>query len=201
MKNLLVTTLIVAATPALLTAAEPVDELNIYYIPNAVPSHGLFVARGITTAILADAGIKLRWYKGAPPASVSELRNTFRIEFLTKAPATSSSHGLASSFPYRPGAALITVYNDRLAPYFEVSAIQGAAILGHVLAHEIGHSLQGIARHSDTGVMKARWTPAEVRNMAVERLKFTEEDIYFLREGLQVRLKAGASQTASAARH
>lgn len=30
-------------------------------------------------------------------------------------------------------------------------------LLGHVLAHEIGHILQGVERHSSAGVMKEKW--------------------------------------------
>jgi hypothetical protein len=39
------------------------------------------------------------------------------------------------------------------------------AVLGHVLAHEIGHVLQGVARHSDSGLMKGRWSLGEMRDI------------------------------------
>ena len=31
------------------------------------------------------------------------------------------------------------------------------AVLAHVLVHEVTHILQGIQRHSESGVMKAHW--------------------------------------------
>jgi hypothetical protein len=50
-------------------------------------------------------------------------------------------------------------------------------LLGHVLAHEIVHVLQGIKRHSDQGLMKARWTREEILQMEKQPLKLTAEDI------------------------
>jgi hypothetical protein len=35
------------------------------------------------------------------------------------------------------------------------------ALLGYVLAHEIGHVLEGLVRHSGAGVMKASWNRAD----------------------------------------
>ena len=37
--------------------------------------------------------------------------------------------------------------------------------LGHVLAHEITHILQSVARHSDSGLMKAHWDRPELVQM------------------------------------
>lgn len=42
-----------------------------------------------------------------------------------------------------------------------------AALLAHVMAHEIAHVLQGIIRHSDSGILKARWSGTDCTRMAV----------------------------------
>lgn len=35
-------------------------------------------------------------------------------------------------------------------------------VLGHVMAHEVGHLLLGVGSHSKTGIMKAQWTVGEL---------------------------------------
>jgi hypothetical protein len=44
------------------------------------------------------------------------------------------------------------------------------------MAHEIGHVLQGVNRHSESGVMKANWTDIDFESMTFEPLRFTPED-------------------------
>jgi hypothetical protein len=56
-----------------------------------------------------------------------------------------------------------------------------------VLAHEIGHVLQGIERHSETGVMMAKWTSEDYKQMVVKPLAFTEEDVILIHNGMEGR--------------
>jgi hypothetical protein len=51
-----------------------------------------------------------------------------------------------------------------------------SAILGHVLAHEIGHVLLGTTKHSDSGLMKAWWTPDQIGGMRVIYQGFTSSE-------------------------
>jgi predicted Zn-dependent protease len=74
-----------------------------------------------------------------------------------------------------------------------------ATILGYVLAHEIAHVLQGIARHSATGIMRARWTDNDLRQMGIRVLAFTPEDVQLIRRLLAHRdASAGCSELLSA---
>jgi hypothetical protein len=61
------------------------------------------------------------------------------------------------------------------------------ALLAHVLVHEITHILQGVDRHSETGVMKARWTTADYVQIRAQPLPFTDWDIDLIQEGLASR--------------
>ena len=61
-------------------------------------------------------------------------------------------------------------------------------LLAHVLAHEITHVLEGIDRHSESGVMRAHWSSDEMWDMASKPLAFTEEDKYLIHRGLKVRV-------------
>lgn len=60
-------------------------------------------------------------------------------------------------------------------------------LLAHVLVHEITHILQGTCRHSDTGIMKARWTHQDYMEMGQKPLSFTEKDLQLIRTGLAKR--------------
>jgi hypothetical protein len=50
-------------------------------------------------------------------------------------------------------------------------------VLAHVLVHEITHVLEGIARHSASGIMKARWEGADYERIYFAPLPFAGEDL------------------------
>jgi hypothetical protein len=90
---------------------------------------------------------------------------------------------LAVSYPYAGCSRGITIFFDR------VRALAGgpgreAALLGYVLAHEIAHVAQGLVRHSDTGVMKARWNRSDMAAIFERRLGFEAPDVDLIRKGL-----------------
>jgi hypothetical protein len=64
-------------------------------------------------------------------------------------------------------------------------------LLGHVLAHEIAHMLEGVNRHSDEGVMKAHWDERDFIEMSDRNLPFAPEDAELIQRGImQRRLRA-----------
>ncbi len=56
--------------------------------------------------------------------------------------------------------------------------------LGHVLTHEITHVLQGVARHSQEGVMKAQWTPKDRTEMRKRPQPFTPYDAKLIQDAM-----------------
>jgi hypothetical protein len=48
-------------------------------------------------------------------------------------------------------------------------------VLGHVMAHEIGHLLLGTNAHSSMGIMRPKWQSQELRSLQMGRLLFTSE--------------------------
>jgi hypothetical protein len=77
------------------------------------------------------------------------------------------------------------VFWDRLPPQNETEGMAG--ILAHVLVHEITHILQGVRRHSESGVMKAGWARAEYNEMAFQPLPFTKTNVILIHKGLDAR--------------
>ena len=68
-------------------------------------------------------------------------------------------------------------------------------ILGHIMAHEVGHVLLSGGRHSVNGIMRARWGSNEWRLMREGKLNFAPEQSRFLRAELLRRLQPMAEKT------
>ena len=106
---------------------------------------------------------------------------------------------LAVAMPYADSGARIVIFYDRVDPLVRGHGAPQATVLGYVLAHEIAHVLQGIARHSETGIMRARWTNNDFKQMGAKVLLFTPEDVQLIRQRLAPRdAPAGCSELLSA---
>jgi hypothetical protein len=74
----------------------------------------------------------------------------------------------------------IDVFYDRVLVIGEPPFVP--TLLAHVLVHEITHVIEGLNRHSQDGVMKARWDEVDYHAMAYEPLGFAQEDIALLKQ-------------------
>jgi hypothetical protein len=90
---------------------------------------------------------------------------------------------VAVSYPFE--GVHIRVFYDRVRIVTESCPLP--VLLGHVLAHEIGHILQGNDRHSASGLMKSRWDRSDFFRMARKSLRFTDFDIREIHKGLDAR--------------
>lgn len=82
----------------------------------------------------------------------------------------------------------IAVSDPDLVPY----------LLANVVVHEITHILQGIDRHSDSGIMKARWTAYDFTMMKRHQLGFTDFDVELIQCGLAARAARRVTGTLAA---
>jgi hypothetical protein len=57
-----------------------------------------------------------------------------------------------------------------------------AVLLGRVVAHELGHLMMRTSTHTRRGLMRAYWTPQEVRRNQAADWAFTAEDVGAMRE-------------------
>jgi hypothetical protein len=55
-------------------------------------------------------------------------------------------------------------------------------VLGHAVAHEIGHMLMGSNSHSPRGLMRAAWKDNELRDMAARHLLFSRQEVERMRD-------------------
>ncbi len=150
--------------------------------------------------------VQLRWTDQMQPASnavadcVGEAAtHNIAVEIVPHAPASFSNVALAMALPYADSGVRIVVFYDRVEPLLGGRHAPQATVLGYVLAHEIAHVLQGIARHSETGIMRARWTDNDLKQMGLKELTFTPEDVQLIRRRLAHRdASAGCSERRSA---
>jgi hypothetical protein len=82
------------------------------------------------------------------------------------------------------------VFLDRVEHLCPDQQADKGDLLGHVIAHEVGHLL-GVNRHSRTGLMETRWADADLHSAAMGRLLFTRQ------QGQLMRSTIAAANTAS----
>jgi hypothetical protein len=80
---------------------------------------------------------------------------------------------------------LATVFPEHVELIAALSETDAALLLGRTIAHELGHLLLGTTAHSVRGLMRAQWTPADVRRHASADWELTTEDATAIRRRLQ----------------
>ena len=94
----------------------------------------------------------------------------------------------------RPDVRVIAVPNRFFGGNIAVAGLLVGEDLAHVLVHEITHILQASDRHSDSGVMKARWIAQDYEAMARKPLRFTSEDLDLIHRGAAARAPSNVGE-------
>lgn len=170
------------AVASVLTFAAPAfaqqERVTVYLTNiNVTALADLATAKKVAADILHSAQVDVQWKFGGQPKTVAG--EILQIEFLEEAPPRFGTNAMAYATPYRSSGTCIHVFYRRVQRMR--SRQMAPVLLGHVMAHEIAHVLQGVARHSDSGVMKAVWESADYDVMALRPLPFTAEDIDLIR--------------------
>jgi len=66
----------------------------------------------------------------------------------------------------------------------EETHVSPSIILGHAMAHELGHLLLGTNSHSESGLMRAHWTREDLTNASKGKLRFSKEQCLKIRSRL-----------------
>ena len=145
----------------------------------------LLDAEAVAAKVLASDGFRVRWQDGDLPArsksatggdTIHPAAETMDIRLVYSTPPGKKPSALAEALPFAQRGVRVTVFFDRVAALAGHDPLFTPRILGHVLAHEIGHVLRGTDLHSETGVMKAHWDGADYCTMRAKGLKFARED-------------------------
>jgi hypothetical protein len=178
------TMILLAALAMRVAAAGDRDQIviDVCVNDNAIQAPDVFpektaVGQGeiLAAGMMASAGVRIQWHsvhRCPPRALVISFRDEISSGIMPGA--------LAYARPF-DGSDAITVFYDRIVRI--VPDRPAGTVIGHVLAHEIAHILQGVDRHSETGLMKATWSSADFRKMYIQPLRFTPDDIELIQLG------------------
>ena len=141
----------------------------VVYNDAAVPALVIESAKEIAARIYRDAGVAIMWKdRGAPATGATELfvrivRRSLNLpgEDFGIAFVGGDGHGVQADIFY---SGIEQLRNNTTA--------NPAQIMGHVMAHELGHLLLGMNSHSSSGLMQAHWTDQQLRLMSKGILKF-----------------------------
>jgi hypothetical protein len=141
-----------------------------------VPAPILIGARVWATMMFQGAGVGIHW----TCSSGADSRTPLIITLTSHAPDGYRPGAMAYALPYE--GVHIVVFYDRI----EGAGCQRSEtlLLAYILVHEITHILQGVSRHSETGVMKAAWGSADYARILSHQLTFTPEDIQMIQSGI-----------------
>jgi hypothetical protein len=137
-------------------------------------------AEQAASKMFAEIGVKIEW-SGRDDC---HLRPGAIVVTLSYAIDPSKQPGAyAFSRPYE--GTNIVVFWDRIQR--KLPPPKSSILLAHVLAHEITHILQIGTRHSETGVMKAKWSDDDLFQMVERPLRFTQRDVELIYLGMAAR--------------
>lgn len=139
----------------------------------------LMGVRPLASAMFASIGVRIDWReRDSCPDGVGAIQ--VRLSRDSTSVRDSGADALAFAQPYK---GTIVVFLNRVQ---ELNRYGGPAVLAHVLVHEITHVIEGISRHSATGIMKARWDAHDYLEMRRKPLPFAQEDVTLVYNGLKL---------------
>jgi hypothetical protein len=151
-----------------------------------VPFPTLKFGEMIASRIYSSIGVVLTWVH-----ENSRNGQAMVVQFAQESRRDNPSEALGYALPYE--GSRIIIYYSRME-WAQRDPNFAPKLLGYVLAHEIAHNLQAIARHSDTGLMKAHWAAADYSDMRCLRLRFEPLDVELIHWGLKRRARLSVPQ-------
>jgi hypothetical protein len=147
----------------------------------------LMGVRPLASAMFASIGVRIAWHElDSCPAEVGAIQ----VRLSHDSPSIRNSASEAALAFARPYEGTIVVFVERVRQSHRDGA---RLVMAHVLVHEITHVLEGIDRHSATGIMKARWNDHDYFEMRRKPLLFAQEDVNLIYDGLKVPRMAPAA--------
>ena len=136
--------------------------------PNIVPASTVSQAQQITGKSLPKSDSHSGGEVEGTRPTTPRAGRVLIISFVSHS-ETVPSGALAYARPFSKGGDHIVIIADRLKAHIDRGQQHAAGVLAHVFTHEITHMLQRLNRHSDSGLMKPRWTSDDFSSMAYKR--------------------------------
>ena len=166
-------------------------------------------AEGEASRVLRDVGIEVIWLNC--PQEISQEASRGRCSEVSFSShlhlrILRVSHGLkvstvGISFSAEDGRGCYAdLFYEPIQQLEEQTHVSKSVILGHAMAHELGHLLLGTNSHSPSGLMRAYWTREDLTNASVGNLRFSKEQCLKIRSRLTMP-EYGETSTVAMARN
>jgi hypothetical protein len=146
-------------------------------------------AMKVASAIFEEAGIAVSWVEGsaddhestaldfsANPAYSSRRMGELHLA-LTVGPKTGVlTTTLGFALPCAKYGSDASIFVDRCEAVMQHTSASFAKVLGHAIAHEIGHVLLGSNGHSRAGLMRANWDKADWQRVVAAHIPIAPAD-------------------------
>jgi hypothetical protein len=184
-------------------AAEPGSKVTVFVYNYAwVPSEVLAQTETQAARIYQLGGIEIQWLDcPLSPAEASQFPacqvppgpTRLALRLLSQSMAdrlrkAQDSYGFAL---YPEDGSFATVANVFASDAEQLANSRGmkwGLILGHLVAHELGHLLLGSGSHSSTGIMHVPWYPKELDILALGLMVFRPQEAERMRTNIRARL-------------
>ena len=98
---------------------------------------------------------------------------TVRAAILPRAPRGFSQQALGYALPCAARGIQVTIFADRVEIVSRTNLAAFYRVLGHAIAHEVGHVLLRSGVHDTTGLMRRVWAKSDWQRTAVTIIPFT----------------------------
>ena len=181
-------TVLALAVPAFGQTGGNTVRIHLYNLSDT-PREVLDAGCTRTARILASAGVRIVWLAGSadsPEAHTVDMvastdgrnldsRDYLVVRLVRGLPSTMLPGALGFALPQARFGAHVTIFYDRVQRLMPRQSAD-SAVLGAVLAHEIGHVMLNSPDHSPVGLMKAAWGGREFGLAGDDRLEFTSDE-------------------------
>jgi hypothetical protein len=179
--------------------------IHLYNL-SGIPAETLDRAAREVSRIFAQQDVTIDWTAGTPEAEEAHTTDqsgpaAFRDAHVRPFLVVRVGRGLAFqvpngalgvSLPHAQFGISATIFQERIETLCQGARQDFALLLGHAIAHEIGHVTLASDEHSPNGIMRARWGKSEFDLAAMGHLGFNP------RQGAEIR--AYGSRVASTVR-
>ncbi len=117
-----------------------------------VPAGILNLSKLDTAGIFHSAGIDINWRD-------SDEGDCLLLTVVRHSAVNVSGDAMGFAYPFADSGARATILYDRIDYLADRLFVPRYLILGHFMAHELGHVLLRTLEHSKTGLMQASWDP------------------------------------------
>lgn len=148
----------------------------------------LFRAAGVT-ALWVNCRVSFGEAQADPICVAPCPPSRIAVRIIPELPADRANRSLGVALS--EGGIYATIFYPRVAEYAELRIATASQILGHAMAHEVGHLLLDAVTHARFGLMRGKWNFEDLRSIAMGDLCFSPQQSAVIQRAAMRRLYSG----------